>query len=565
MTRVLLLSLEFLGPVFSGNGQYSRCLVRGLKAAGDVTVCVISGRRSDVPLDKQDAEGQSHARAPHVVVDVPLSSWGTLDVSSVNPVDFEGFAKACATDPRILQAVISFAPDAVACVDWHGVAAWRSLRRQLSTAGHDALARLPDTYLNFRVYSTSSGLNEFAVVAPFYRRVESAAVRECACTVALCRTDAVALASLALGRDPLTALPIDDDGCTAAESEAYSSHYLQNAARGILKGSASIGDGEPSRPEGRALPAIRILLPPLRSDVAKLALAPPSNGTLRGTARRRYLTSVVRLSPEKGPHRFAELVVALAPTLRRLGIVPFVAGAVGDKAYAEGVVGAIRAAMPESEVVTSFMGPAELQSLFSATVLNVHGALSDAYGMTLVEAAAFGAPSLVNIPAALTSEAPAPQRERSQTPDPLVSFRAHSGGYMTMDWAPRATGSESDSEELCRLAFPPVGACDLLSPTPQPDRHGTNGGLERGAPAVLGLDLTQPMEETARIVAGLLEAAVGPSSEEAGGHRGKGSVAGKAGASLGRIAVSAYQAAVNWTEPDTADALLKILGDAASR
>lgn len=47
-------------------------------------------------------------------------------------------------------------------------------------------------------------------------------------------------------------------------------------------------------------------------------------------------------------------------------------------------------------VIDRHLGPKELAAVFSRTAVNVHPCLYDAYGMTLVEAAAFGAPSIVN-------------------------------------------------------------------------------------------------------------------------------------------------------------------------
>lgn len=587
--RVLLLSLEFLGPVFSGNGTYSRCLVRGLKAAGAV-VCVVSGRRGDTPMEQQDAEARGHAQAPHAVVDVPLARWGTVDASS----DWRGFAGACGGDARVAAAVAAFAPDVVACVDWHGVLAWRALAGALAASGAPTVAALPAAYLNFRVYSTSSGLAGFAETAPLYRAVEAASVRGCAVTVALCRTDAVALAALALGRDPLTRAPVDAGGCCSPEERAGMERSGLAATVTELLGPG--GGGQAAAAPAR-LPDVRILLPPLRSDVAALAsssssaaagagvpapaggdngcgaLAPaaPTHQSPPAARRRRYITSVVRLSPEKGAHRFAELVGALAPTLHRLGLVPLVAGAVGDAAYAERVLAQLRAAAPEAEVVTSFLGPPQLRELFGATALNVHGALSDAYGMTLVEAAAFGAPSVVNVPPGVAAGAGG--GGSAGEGGGLLRFVSHSGGHMSVVWGPRALalaaapggggggaaataahsaddgGAGALSLALCALAFPPVGACDLLTPHPPP------GG---GAPAVVGVDLEAPVEETARTIAALLEGGVsGPLDGEAGPGAG-----GEGQPQLARIATAARAAATAWSEPDTAAGLRHILRDA---
>lgn len=47
-------------------------------------------------------------------------------------------------------------------------------------------------------------------------------------------------------------------------------------------------------------------------------------------------------------------------------------------------------------VIDQHLGPEEMAALFSHTALNFHPCTYDAYGMSVVEAAAFGAPSIVN-------------------------------------------------------------------------------------------------------------------------------------------------------------------------
>jgi len=49
-----------------------------------------------------------------------------------------------------------------------------------------------------------------------------------------------------------------------------------------------------------------------------------------------------------------------------------------------------------ARVVDSFIGPEELGNIFEETVLNVHPPSHDSFGMTVVEAGAFGAPSAIH-------------------------------------------------------------------------------------------------------------------------------------------------------------------------
>ena len=254
---------------------------------------------------------------------------------------------------------------------------------------------------------------------------------------------------------------------------------------------------------------MHVLLPALRADVAALPqLAQGASSTdshtvqqpgspEAGRVQRRYLTCCVRLSPEKEPHRFVEIVEALAerparaaasakhtsatangficsssgtgtpdavngstspgqpPTanaapkpsqdsgskiqtanrLLQLGVVPLLCGA-ADTQYAETLRARLRLAAPDAVIEQRFLSPTQLAEVllktkcadqlstrlhydlqlrvctspcngltmlvcfwwwqvFAATRLNIHPCAYDAYGMTVVEAASQGAPSLV--------------------------------------------------------------------------------------------------------------------------------------------------------------------------
>jgi hypothetical protein len=49
---------------------------------------------------------------------------------------------------------------------------------------------------------------------------------------------------------------------------------------------------------------------------------------------RRYFTCCVRISREKAPHLFVDIVELLADRLSEIGVVPLLAGASGDAEYA---------------------------------------------------------------------------------------------------------------------------------------------------------------------------------------------------------------------------------------
>lgn len=479
--------------MFSGNGQYARSIVRGLKAE-DLQVMVLSGRKANVPMEQQDAEARSHAAAPHSVIDIPLQTWGRLD----RKCGWQEFA-AASGGVDVASAVAHFEPQAVMFVDWSALPAWQSLQQTFLKSVHTvSLASIPSVYLNFRIFTTSTALHEvpptlndgvhantpsgavWPAIAPesdlsFYQRMEATAVNCSSRTVALCRLDALHLAALACGCDPNTG-----DAILGASDNC---HHSTDAGR-----SASPTANGHGRCNGRWQDLdIRIVLPPLRSDIQALSSTRVTGsdrvGGSTGTeapsagpdeahdwsqqrlgpapaAGTRLLTSVVRLSPEKGAHRFAKLITRLSstsnpdnscepagashcdertPIMARCRLQACLCGSAPDPEYARSVREVLVAAaaggsagsvsqpsattastintattpsssspassgatvdLPPAILPTSFLGPADMAAIFSRSVANVHGALADAYGMTIVEAAAFGCPSIVHVPGA---------------------------------------------------------------------------------------------------------------------------------------------------------------------
>lgn len=523
--RVLFISLELLGPVFSGNGIYSRSLVRALKTTPGLACLVLSGRSAAMPFEAQDAEWREQRDAPHGLIDIPLDVWGRLDRGS-------GWAsfRDQAASPAVAATVAAFAPDVVVAVDWHGAHAWEglcgALRALAAAPGSSApaaarAAACRCVYLNFRVYCTSTGLAATADDLRFFRSQERAAMRLAACTVALCRVDALALAALAGGTDPVSRGPLD-----AAEAREGDTH-------------------PPAVPEE---PDIRVLLPPIRQDVLDLQLQRQRRASEDGAVRRDLIVCAVRASPEKGLHRLAGWLAALRPTLEELQLTPYVCGVRASASpYAAEALAAITAACPAALLEEAFMGPAELCAVWGRAALNVHPCLADAYGMTVVEAAACGAPSLVHIAAEAAAPASAPLTEAAvrcfesgwgRAPDGEAASSAPATGFMRLVLA-RATGGASRladdaprawpavAAELLGAPLPTVGACDLLAP-------GSAGGI-------VAVDMTRPDAEVAAVVAAAL----------------------RAGPQLRAVAAQAEASAFAWTESLSRDALLSVLREFA--
>lgn len=511
---VVLFTLECLGPVFSGNGQYSRCIARGLSRAG-CAVLIVSGRPAATPLaDALDDGVRELSVAPHAILDVPLSRWGTLDRGCA----WDEFTAFCECDARVADAVAAFTPSAVLCVDFHTVRAWTAVSARLLAAGAPVP---PMIWLNFRVYSTSVGLSIAADDSAFYEREEAAALGAASLSIALCRADALALTALALGR-------------SAGRGGAHVQH-----ARDVYVGARRVAGGA-------AAPNLAILLPPLRSDVEALvrsveaggAPPPPPPSLLPGAL---LITSLGRLSPEKNAAAVPLFLRAVGGAMTALNNQCLLLGAPGaDADYAARVkAGVVIADAPAPIVPPRLYGPGELSGALATAALNLHPSLTEAYGMTIVEAAAWGVPSLVHVPAACGGVTDVAHFE---------TLAAGASRVCLEDAALHSLDEGSVDALACRLieavaAMPPVGACDLLAPTP------LNADSR---PGVIAWDWTAPLDDARSALAcDLLAQAVAFRREAGDGPAARGLAA--------ETAAVARERALAWSEASHGLALRDII------
>eukprot|EP00667_Euglena_gracilis_P012821 EG_transcript_13188 len=213
---------------------------------------------------------------------------------------------------------------------------WSSMGAYRALLASGVSQDIPFVYFCFRVFHRNTGVG--AEEEQFYRRWEGEAVaatwhRRCLC---LCRADRAALRAL----------------CAA----------------------------DPA-----------ILLPALREEVRLLAAAAPAD-----PRPRELLLCCVRLSVEKNTMAFVEVVALLGEDfLRTHRLVPCLVGAEGDAQYASEVRQRLRDACPGA-IQLGLVDAAQLCDLFRRAVLNFHPALNEAYGMTIVEAAALGTASIID-------------------------------------------------------------------------------------------------------------------------------------------------------------------------
>ena len=350
----------------------ARSLVKGLLSLNNVRVVVVCAKPSEA-----HAGPDHHIAAPEVtaeqqarllVLPVQLSDeggWRRLDAVSAHGEFARGAATLASQIHSELHGCLHLSHIAI---DWTGGAAWAALRDKYPGSAPKLV------YLNFRVYS--SGIANNAEPPPsWYDHKEQDALSIAQHVIALSRRDERSL------QDLLFALP---------------SEPTLDPATGVW--------------QERALPEVSVQLPCLRGDMAALAeravddhahhLSPACIAALNAAAcpgRRCFVSCVNRLSAEKNSIRFAEMLETIgAEELRRRGVTPLLCGAAAEPGYANEVRRRVKAACPSAVILEHHLGPDEMAALFSHTALNVHPCAYDAYGMSVVEAAAFGAPSLVN-------------------------------------------------------------------------------------------------------------------------------------------------------------------------
>lgn len=328
-----------------------------------------------------------------VVRFVTLSVWHKLGADS----SWEEFSKG---STALSSEVVAFAPDVAIGVDWSGCEVFRALR----LAG--ACARVPLVYMNFRVHTESTG--NTPEERDFFMQKERAAMHLAQSVVALCSSDAKSLRLLGDDACPQTtvlspplreevrnlALCFDDVSMAdKQEGSVYrlATQWWERSSCTVAEEKLNVDDGGidknylSPRSSPRKLKSIPTRAPFTYSEDDSLM------------PRRRYLTCCSRLCAEKNVMRFVEIAERLASFLKRSGIVPLLVGAPTDPTYAHQVKTRLKHAFPgDLSIISDFVPPKQLAGMFRRTLLNVHPALYEAYGMTIAEAAAFGAPTLMD-------------------------------------------------------------------------------------------------------------------------------------------------------------------------
>ena len=377
--RVVLVSYEYAFATFSGNGVLAASTARGLRDRFRDDVMVVcarpieeeeedarNGRRSDDDGERDDKSEEKIKNIPEVrdeergaivvvFVPVPKSKWGRLDKTCAH----EEFAKN--VSEKQLETVVTFGANHVLGVDWSSLELYKRIRKRYED--EETKSKIPPPPLTCLIYRV------FTLHDESHRELEQSVVSAASRVICLCNNDA---------------------------------EFLRDAFVNV----------------GEEAVAVAVIHPPLREDVLKdatnaLAQEQPLVSSARDKKKRNALTCVVRLSKEKEPERFVELVEELAKRNAFFSgdgvdganddnddaLIPILV-APATSEFAEGLKKRFREATKNipnaSELcIESFLNAKQLGKIYSRTKLNVHPCRKDAYGMTVIEAAAFGAPSLV--------------------------------------------------------------------------------------------------------------------------------------------------------------------------
>ncbi|KAI0559103.1 Glycosyltransferase 4 [Gracilaria domingensis] len=336
--HLVYITLEYCASdLFSGNGVCARSHVRAL-ASLNVALTVLCA----TPYKPSPAPTPSDPEPliPNVTLHaVPLDKWFTTDRNSSH----RQFARCAAA---VLQTLDFNQIHAILAVDWTAM----NVIHALPHSARSRIAHVPIIYLNFRVYSRMVGISDED--RRFYLSNEKYAVR------------------------------------TALQS-AGGVMSLGNADNDLLRRHSPNTSSKP----------FRVILPMLRQEFIDIAAV--ERGTILDFARpRNFLVSLVRLSEDKGPHRFVSLLAKIQKEdphfWSRTGITPVLCGAPSQPEYAQKLKQTLKSTVPEAVIVDEFLGPSAFAMLLQSSALNIHPALYEAYGMTIVEAAAMGCPSVVH-------------------------------------------------------------------------------------------------------------------------------------------------------------------------
>lgn len=359
--RIVYITLEYCQEdLFSGNGVCARSQVRSLSTLYSPSLIqevIVARPRGAVSSSSSSSSSLHPSDTPpgvrlHVI---PVSTWKTTDRS----FDYSTFALGV---EQTLETLLSPNPteppiDAIVVVDWTGMSGVSLLAAKKK--GQLLLSHIPIFFLNFRVYARMTDISDED--RAFYYQAESQAVK----------------------------LALESGGAVVGICDS-DTQFLQTMIR---------GPNDESHDLLLLQDRICTIHPMLRQEFAEIAQR-DQDYCLDTRRHRPYLSCIVRLSKDKGPQRFVDLcqqiTVRDATFWHRTQTIPFLAGAASQPEFAKELITQLQTHVPQALIMEQFLDPETLSTYLQQTRLNIHPAIYEAFGMTIVEAAACGAPTLLH-------------------------------------------------------------------------------------------------------------------------------------------------------------------------
>mmetsp|Transcript_30742 Transcript_30742/g.44710 ORF Transcript_30742/g.44710 Transcript_30742/m.44710 type:complete len:582 (+) Transcript_30742:121-1866(+) len=453
--RILIFSMEFADPIFSGNGVLARTYATELVKQHH-TVDVITSYPVSAWVDKAEVKtgwmsndiASTDAATPpfrkkndqqkplYIALPVPEKKWRKLDWNG--PHDY--YAQGCleyfqpssqeknaastkdevskSSHLSVFECVFNKARsvfyreeedepctkhdnktiDSIFIVDWHGFVAFEKIKSQWTGTnskdfGTNQQQQPKIIFLNFRVFANSILLPETkSEEFMFYKKMETAAMESSHATVCLAETDKKMLLSMV------------SSSCDATSHPVF---ILPPALQPNLISRCSA--------TWKSLPMSLNNFDAVKKDVDD-----PRKGTF-------LLCSCVRLDPTKNALKFVEIVEELvkrnnnnqksnnghfslvkSKKYPQACVIPFLCGAAANVEYANLVRNRLRQACSIANgdiddnnkvnciIREDFVTSDELVRYFQSSILNVHPCEYDAFGMTVSESAACGVLSITH-------------------------------------------------------------------------------------------------------------------------------------------------------------------------
>jgi hypothetical protein len=384
--HILFIGLEFVEPIFSGNGILTHSLTQGLLDLG-YHVSVICAKPSLLDDGEKDdvvgtAGSTSHIIIPHSLVEpfnqkqlhifpipVPAHKWKRLDRFSA----WEDMAQLASEEIHNNypdEALLVFdKADFVFCIDWSALPTYDSLLGKF-----DSLSQARLVYYVFRVFSMSCEIFTERHCLDFYQYHELRAMQKADLVLVISHVDKKALQQLVENNNS----------------------YIGHEGKPLIeqKDDLKIDYNKASR----VTTDLHVIVPPLRSDLLNLiqhAAQNPSSVEATLKQQRRYIMCNVRISPEKNAMVFAQLMRILSDQhiFQRYNLQPLLIGVICDESYACKVRMLLP---PEAKWISDFLKPSDLIMYMKESVILIHPSTYEAYGMIIAEAAAVGTPSLIH-------------------------------------------------------------------------------------------------------------------------------------------------------------------------